>query len=148
MTAHSNLVIAWIWILLGFFSGMLQGMFFHQENWLGGYSSLKRRMYRLAHISFFGLGAVNLFFYLTIQNAAFTHPLAIASAMFVAGAISMPICCVLLAHFPKTHTLFCIPVLSLILAGLITLFNLTPSPRSAHVSRVTNPQPSTHVLTF
>src|SRR5882762_3525993 len=65
MTAHSNLVIAWIWILLGFFSGMLQGMFFNRENWLGGYNSLKRRLYRLAHISFFGLGAVNLFFYFT-----------------------------------------------------------------------------------
>ena len=68
MKANLNLLIAWLWILLGFGSGMIQGLFFHDEHWLGGYASFRRRMYRLAHISFFGLGAVNLLFCLTVQN--------------------------------------------------------------------------------
>src|SRR2546421_6088855 len=114
---HINLIIAWVWILLGFLSGMVLGLFFHRENWLGGYGSLKRRMYRLAHISLPALGAVNLLFYLTIHAAPFTPALAIASITFITGAISMPICCVLLAHFPKTHALFSIPVLSLLSAA-------------------------------
>ena len=123
-STHLNLIIAWIWILLGFLSGMVSGLFFHREGWLGGYSSLKRRMYRLAHISFFGLGTVNLLFYLTFQNALASGLLSIASQSFIAGAVSMPICCVLLAHFPKTHALFCVPVLSLLSAAVLTLLNL------------------------
>ena len=50
---------------------MVLGMFFHGENWLGGYASFKRRMYRLGHISFFGLGAVNMLFCLTPHPAVY-----------------------------------------------------------------------------
>ena len=76
MKSNPNLFLAWLWILLGFVSGMVLGMFFHGENWLGGYGSFKRRMYRLGHISFFGLGAVNLLFWLTVQNISLAGPLA------------------------------------------------------------------------
>jgi hypothetical protein len=117
-----NLVLAWLWILLGFVSGMLLGLFFHGENWLGGYTSFKRRMYRLGHISFFGLGAVNLLFYFTLKSFAAGSPLAgIASWAFILGALSMPICSVWMAHFPKAHLLFAVPVLSLIAGGALTL---------------------------
>jgi hypothetical protein len=44
---------------------LILGLYFHDENWLGGYASFRRRMYRLAHIPFFGPGAVNLLFYFT-----------------------------------------------------------------------------------
>ena len=64
-----NLVFAWVWILAGFLSGMAMGLFFDKENWLGGYASHKRRMYRLGHIAFFGLGTVNFIFYLTARAA-------------------------------------------------------------------------------
>jgi hypothetical protein len=123
-SAYSNMIVAWVWILLGFASGMVLGMFFRREDWLGGYASLKRRMYRLAHISFFGLGAVNLLFYLTVRDHPFAGVVSAASVTFIVGAISMPVCCVLLAHFPKTHLLFGIPVLSLLCAGIMTLVAL------------------------
>src|SRR5206468_12363049 len=54
-TPQLNLLAAWSGILLGFISGLVFGLFFHREGWLGGYSSFKRRLYRLGHISFFGL---------------------------------------------------------------------------------------------
>ena len=73
MKFHLNLILAWLWILLGFATGMVLGMFFHGENWLGGYGSFKRRMYRLGHISFFGLGVVNLLFCLTAQTFSLTE---------------------------------------------------------------------------
>lgn len=117
-----TLLIAWLWILSGFVSGMVLGMFFHREDWLGGYSSFKRRMYRLAHISFFGLGAVNLFFWLTAKILPASSPLLpVASWAFVVGAITMPICCVVVAHFPKAHMLFAVPVFSLLIGGALTL---------------------------
>lgn len=128
MKSNPNLFLAWLWILLGFVSGMTLGMFFHRENWLGGYGSFQRRMYRLAHISFFGLGAVNLLFWLTLQKVPAAEPSAgIASWAFIIGAVTMPICCVAMAHFSRrggTHLIFAVPVLSLITGGLLTLLEV------------------------
>ena len=125
MKSNPNLILAWLWILLGFTSGMTLGMFFHGENWLGGYGSFKRRMYRLGHISFFGLGAVNLLFWLTAQNFSLAGQLvSVASWAFIVGAITMPICCVVMAHFPKAHLVFSVPVVSLIAGGILTLMEV------------------------
>lgn len=119
---HVNLVMAWIWILLGFLSGSVLGLFFARENWLGGYAGFKRRLYRLAHISFFGLGLANLAFYATAQLFGPAAPgLATASWLFVAGAVTMPICCVIMAHFPKALLSFGLPVLSLVAGGVLVL---------------------------
>jgi hypothetical protein len=104
---------------------MALGMFFHGENWLGGYGSFKRRMYRLGHISFFGLGAVNLLFCLTVQNFSLSGPqIHYASLAFIIGAIAMPVCCVVMAHFPKAHLIFAVPVVSLITGGILILLEV------------------------
>jgi hypothetical protein len=125
MKSYPNLILAWLWILLGFISGMALGMFFHGENWLGGYGSFKRRMYRLGHISFFGLGVVNLLFWLTAQNFSLAGQLvSVASWAFIVGAITMPVCCVVMAHFPKAHLVFSVPVVSLIAGGILTLLEV------------------------
>jgi hypothetical protein len=125
MKFQFNLVLAWLWILLGFISGMVLGLFFHGENWLGGYGSFKRRMYRLGHISFFGLGIVNLLFCLTVQTFSLAGLfVAGASWAFMVGAISMPLCCVVMAHFPKAHLIFAVPVISLIAGGVLTFMEV------------------------
>jgi len=125
MKSNPNLILAWLWILLGFVSGMILGLFFHGENWLGGYASFKRRMYRLGHISFFGLGALNLLFWLTVQHFSLSGPLIhLGSLAFIAGALAMPVCCVVTAHFPKAHLIFSVPVVSLITGGVLTLMEV------------------------
>jgi hypothetical protein len=128
--AHINLVFAWLWILLGFASGMMLGLFFHREKWLGGYGSFPRRMYRLGHISFFGLGAVNLLFWLTPQRIAPAASIAQiaswASWTFIVGGVTMPVCCLAMAHWPKARLAFAVPVLNLILGALLTLILLDP----------------------
>ena len=117
-----NLVVAWFWILLGFLSGLALGLGFHRENWLGGYTSFRRRLYRLGHISLFALGAVNLLFYITTTHVpAGGAAWIIASRGFIAGAVLMPICCVLMAHQPKARLLFGLPVVSLVIAALAML---------------------------
>jgi len=121
--------MAWTWILLGFLSGSVLGLFFSRENWLGGYGSLKRRLYRLAHISFFGLGLANLAFYFTAQPLGTpSSGLEAASWLFVAGAVTMPLCCVIMAHFPKALLLFGLPVISLVAGGILTLKDLIKLP--------------------
>lgn len=126
MNAHAlqlNLVLAWLWILFGFLSGLVLGLFFHREDWLGGYTSFKRRLYRLAHISFFGLGAVNFLFYLSAQQFSGASPTFVTteSWAFIVGAVTMPLCCLIMAHAPRARMLFAIPVISLIAGGLLTV---------------------------
>jgi hypothetical protein len=131
-----NLLAAWIGILLGFLSGLALGLFFHRENWLGGYGSFKRRLYRLAHISLFGLGAVNLFFYLTAHTRAPGSVLSLASSAFIIGAITMPVCCIIMAHFPNARLLFALPVISLLAGGILTIAAICSSaPAINHLSR-------------
>jgi uncharacterized membrane protein YdcZ (DUF606 family) len=140
-----NLSLAWLWILLGFASGMILGLFFHDENWLGGYGSFKRRMYRLTHISFFGLGATNLLFWLTMENLRCADSLAeVASWAFVGGALSMPLCCVVMAHFPKANLIFAVPVISLLLGGVLmfALLLRQPAELATRAIAATTTQPS------
>ena len=120
-----NLVLAWAGILLGFLSGLALGLFFHREDWLGGYTSFRRRLYRLAHISFFGLAAVNLLFYFTARTITTSvATLSFASWAFIVGAISMPVCCILVAHRPRGRMLFAVPVFSLVAGGAVTLLEV------------------------
>ena len=114
-----NLALAWLWILLGFLSGAILGLNFHREDWLGDYGSFARRLCRLGHISFFGLGVVNLLFYFTVRLLAISGSLLGWSSWgFVTGAVTMPICCFAIAFRPKLRLLFAVPILSLITGGL------------------------------
>jgi hypothetical protein len=120
-----NLLVGWACILANFITGGLTGMTFKffNEEWLGGYSELRRRMYRLGHVALFALGTVNIMFYLTIKDIeSFNNLLQFASWGFITGAITMPICCYLIPHFPKIKYLFYIPSISLIGAGTIIFY--------------------------
>lgn len=122
-----NLTLAWAWILLGFVGGMILGLRFQDEHWLGGYSSWPRRLYRLGHISCFGLAMVNLFFYFTaahIDRSAAAFP--IASAAFALGAVLMPVCCVVAARHPAARLTFALPVSCLLTGAVLTLILVLP----------------------
>lgn len=122
---HWNLILAWLWILLGFLSGFVMGLGFHDEKWLGGYASHKRRLYRLGHISFFGLALMNLMFYFTARDwSNFSTCASIASGGFLLGAVTMPLCCLIMAHHPKLRAIFAIPVINLVGAGVLTLWEV------------------------
>ncbi len=122
---HLNLTLAWLWVVLGFVSGFLLGLNFHREDWLGGYGSFRRRLYRLGHISFFGLGLANLMFYFTIRLLGLAGAaLEMASWGFIIGAVSMPVCCLVMAHRPELRALFLIPVLGLTVGSLSTLWEI------------------------
>lgn len=120
-----NLIFAWLWIALGVVFGFALGNFFHQEDWLGGYASMKRRLYRLTHISLFGLAILNVLFYVTVATRSPTDlGLIVASWGFIAGAVSMPLCCLAMAHFPRLRPLFLIPVLSLAVSAVLTFWEV------------------------
>ena len=66
MQIQATIAAGWIGICVGCAAGAAQGLFFHDENWLGGYNSWARRMLRLGHISLVGLGLLNLAFALSM----------------------------------------------------------------------------------
>ncbi len=119
-----NMAFAWVWMLGGFVSGALMGMRFKEERWLGGYGSFRRRMVRLGHISFFGLGLVNFMFAVTGVWFGLEGGLMRAAGIaFLAGGVLMPVCCGAMARWEGASpvAMFAAPVGSLLAGGGLTL---------------------------
>jgi uncharacterized membrane protein len=120
-----NEAFGWIWILAGFVSGLALGLFFQRDDWLGGYASFRRRLLRLGHISFIGLGFVNILFALSAAHLSLgSRALAVASAALLIGGITMPLCCALMAWRRGFHVLFAVPVVSLIMGVALVVRGL------------------------
>jgi hypothetical protein len=97
------------------------GLFFYKDDWLGGYDSWRRRLVRLGHISFFGLGLVNLNFAFSATALHLRgNCLTLASFSLLVGAVTMPICCFLAAWRKQLRHLFPIPVAA-VATGVIAL---------------------------
>jgi hypothetical protein len=116
-----NLLAAWLGVLLGSLAGAIQGLFFRREDWLGGYGSWRRRMLRLGHISFFGLGFINLAFALSVRVLEIDDGVVWPSWLFLLGAVTMPLLCYLASVKDVFRHLFFIPVLSVIAGTVIFL---------------------------
>jgi hypothetical protein len=119
--AMFNLFVGWVGMLGGVVSGALIGLFFHNDTWMGGYGSFRRRLMRLGHISFFGLGFLNLLFALSADKLNLAAPyLPVASTALVVGAVTMPVCCFLSAWRKPFRHLFPVPVTA-VLVGIVSL---------------------------
>lgn len=116
-----NLIGGWLGMLAGVVSGAIIGLFFHRDDWMGGYESYRRRLTRLGHIAFFGLGFVNLLFAATARDLLLRDFwLRLASWALILGAISMPLCCFLSAWRKPWRHLFPLPVLS-VTTGILSI---------------------------
>ena len=114
-----NAAFGWCWITLGFLSGMLMGLRFYREEWLGGYNSWRRRLLRLGHIATVALGMLNVLFALTARYVPLlTWERDLISWSFLIGGVTMPIVCALAAWRQPLRHLFVVPVASLLTAGI------------------------------
>ena len=134
-----NITAAWIGFALGCVSGAIPGLFFHSHTWLGGYTSWPRRLIRLAHISFFGIGFLNLGLGLTCKVLGIEAGL--ASVLMLVGAVLMPTVCYLSAFKPLCRHLFFIPAGSVLAA--IVLFIPCVDAASSRVTDEQKALPST-----
>ncbi len=120
-----NVLFGWAWVLAGFLSGLLLGLRFQRDDWLGGYGSFSRRLIRLGHISFIGLGFLNILFGLSARRVHLEPDwLWTASRALILGGVTMPACCALMAWRRTFHFLFAVPVLSLVLGVALVLVGL------------------------
>jgi hypothetical protein len=116
-----NLIGGWLGMLAGVLSGGVVGLFFYRDEWMGGYGSWRRRLTRLGHISFFGLGFLNLMFAATAGQLLLAGSyLKVASVGLLVGAITMPICCFLSAWRKPMRHLFPIPVVA-VTVGIVAI---------------------------
>ncbi len=116
-----NVFAGWIGISLGFLAGAVLGIFFQKEDWLGGYSSWKRRLLRLGHISFFGLAFINFAFAWTVSIFQL-HSVGVPSFLFVVAAVMMPLSCFWAAYKKSLQfILFPIPITALLIAAAYTM---------------------------
>lgn len=116
-----NVLGGWMAMLAGVVTGAVIGLFFYREDWMGGYDSWRRRLTRLGHISFFGLGLLNLLFAATATQLSLRgSSLRVASDALLVGAIAMPVCCFLSAWRKSLRHLFPIPVLA-VTAGVLAI---------------------------
>ena len=110
---------------MGALTGAIQGLFFHKEKWMGGYSSWRRRMTRLGHIAFFGIAFINMAFVTTVHIYEVSNEVHIASVLLIIGQIGMPLICYTSAFIKPIRHLFFIPVLSIVGAIVNLLMVIT-----------------------
>lgn len=104
-----NLFAGWGGFLAGAISGAVMGLYFHREDWLGGYGSFARRMLRLGHIACFGLGLINILFAFTAVTLPTSPCARLASVLLVVGMVTMPLNCFLTAWQRSFRHLFVVP---------------------------------------
>jgi hypothetical protein len=122
MPAHLyNWYFGWGLILSGFITGAVIGLYFHRDEFLGGYDSFRRRILRLGHISQPALGMVNVLYGLSPWPDETLWKAQGAALCFMIGGLSMPTVCFLTAWRKPIRHLFFIPVTSLILGAVWTL---------------------------
>ena len=125
--AQWNMFAGWAGMFFGLMSGSVIGLFFHQADFAGGYGAFRRRLLRLGHIAFFGLGILNVIFALTLisSGVVLSYP-GIASISLIAAAILMPAICFLSAWKKSFRHLFVLPVFCVAFTLFLLLDGLLP----------------------
>ncbi len=119
-----NLYAAWIGIFAGCIAGAVQGLFFHKDDWLDGYGSWRRRLTRLGHISFFGIGFINFAFAVSLRMLEMEGELVLSSRLLIVALITMPLLCYLSAFKKPFRNLFFIPAGSVMIGILLFLWRI------------------------
>ncbi len=114
-----NIVFGWCWLNLGIIMGLTIGMWAEGETWLGGYTSVPRRLLRLSHIAFIALSMINILYGLTIERSGISGQLVTAGSWaMVAGAVGIPVVSMLAAFHRPIKYVFPLPALAVLFATL------------------------------
>lgn len=122
-----NVMAAWIGILAGMLLGLAAGLYFDREDWQGGYSSWRRRLARLGHISCFGVAFVNLAFAVTLWDrfgAQLPGLVQAGSIALIIAQVTMPTVCYLSAWSPQYRRAFPLPAFALVIGTGCTVAQL------------------------
>lgn len=116
-----NWYVGWVMLLMAFASGAVIGLYFHRDDFLGGYNAFRRRVLRLGHIALAALGMINVLFALGYPSSGDSLRGSVASIAFIVGGFAMPAVCFLSSWRVGFRHLFFIPVTALAIAAVQTL---------------------------
>lgn len=130
----SNAKIGWVSLVLGASTGVVLGLWSFNgpvavPEWLGEYDDLSRRLARLGHIAFFGLGILNILVArelprLTLQSTCVT----LASWTMNFGNIFLPTVLFAAAAWHPLKYLLPVPALSVTVALAIVAYGVWSRP--------------------
>ena len=125
MSAQIHLFAGWLGMLFGVLSGAVIGLFFARKDWMGGYGSFRRRLMRLGHIAFFGIGFLNILFAVTVPSIELSGWMNQAASWGLLVSLStMSLVCFLAAWRKPMRHFFPIPVSGALLSIILTLKGL------------------------
>jgi hypothetical protein len=121
-----NWSAGWMLLIAAFVSGAGIGLFFHRDDFWGGYNSFRRRIVRLGHIALAALGMLNVLYSLSPWPVPGDWHADAAGVALVVGGVSMPGVCFLSGWRKPMRHLFFIPVTALILGAVWALAGTPP----------------------
>jgi len=122
VTHVGNWYAGWGLVLVALVTGAGVGLFFHREEFWGGYTSFRRRIVRLGHIACAALGLMNVIYALSPWPVAGGWVAAWAGGLWITGAVAMPVVCFLSGWKMGFRQLFFVPVGSLVGAVVLTMW--------------------------
>jgi hypothetical protein len=125
-----NRRVGWISTCLGIASGLIMGLWsfdgpFAVPQWLGGYDQTARRLARLGHIAFLGLGILNLLMAGTLGRLALgPRGRRTASWAMNFGNLFLPVTLFAAAAYRPLKYFMSAPALAVFLALLLTAYGV------------------------
>lgn len=126
-----NRAVAWVSLVLGAASGLVLGLWsfggpVEVPAWLGDYGDISRRLARLCHISFFGLGILNLLVARELPRCALReYGKQTASIAMNFGNAFLPLTLLAAAVYHPMKYAMGLPSLSVALALAITAYGVS-----------------------
>ena len=121
-----NISFGWVWILVGILVGAILGMWSFNGPFpspVGDYTSLPRRMLRLAHIAFIALAIINILYGYEIDKLKIKGRIKrLGSLLIIFGAILMPIILIISAFYEPFKYLTIIPTTLIIISLIIIIY--------------------------
>jgi hypothetical protein len=120
-----NLAVGWSSLAVGALTGLILGIWSFGgpvpvPEWIGDYDTLSRRLLRLGHIAFFGLGILNIMLARHLgrtRSVGYPKPLALTAMNF--GNVFLPVTLIGASIFEPAKYLMSLPALAVSIALII-----------------------------
>lgn len=117
-----NIAVGWSSLAIGALTGLIIGIWSFGgpvpvPEWIGDYDTLPRRLLRLGHIAFFGLGILNIMLARHLgRHRSIAYPRSLALAAMNFGNVFLPITLIAASIFEPAKYLMSLPAFAVSLA--------------------------------
>lgn len=143
-----NRQVGWVCAVLGALTGLVMGLWSFDgpvpvPGWLGEYGATARRLARLGHIAFFGLGILNLLLARELSLSALgPQAKRVASLAMNFGNVFLPLTLFSAAAYPPSKYLLPLPAIAVFLAMILAAYGAcSGSNRTPYQSGQTSTTP-------